>query len=153
MDASESYASVRLDVHRLRDLRRQKGWSQHTLSLRVGVQGAAAVSAWERGLAVPRPATLRRVAEVLGVEPVELLAVDNAEGLALRELRVSRGMSLKELAEAANASSSTVRRWESGDFKRLPARDVVRALARALNVSAARVEMALVLARRMAQSA
>ncbi len=102
---------------------------------------------------MPRPATLRRVAEVLGVEPVELLAVDNAEGLALRELRVSRGMSLKELAEAANASSSTVRRWESGDFKRLPARDVVRALARALNVSAARVEMALVLARRMAQSA
>jgi transcriptional regulator with XRE-family HTH domain len=116
------------------------------------VQGAAAISAWERGVAAPRPSTLRRVAEVLGVEPVELLAVDSAEGLALRELRVSRGMSLKELAEAASASSSTVRRWESGDFRRMPARDVVRALARALNVPAARVEMALVLARRVAQT-
>jgi transcriptional regulator with XRE-family HTH domain len=110
------------------------------------VQGAAAISAWERGVAAPRPSTLRRVAEVLGVEPVELLAVDSAEGLALR------GMSLKELAEAASASSSTVRRWESGDFRRMPARDVVRALARALNVPAARVEMALVLARRVAQT-
>lgn len=102
---------------------------------------------------MPRPATLRRVAEALGVEPVELLAVDNAEGLGLRELRVIRGMSLKELAEAANASSSTARRWESGDFRKMPARDVVGALARALDVPVARVETALVLARRMAQGA
>ncbi len=148
-----SYARVPLDADRLRHLRLRKGWSQHALSVRIGVQGAAAISAWERGVAVPRPSTLRRVAEALGVEPTELLAVDNAEGLALRELRVSRGMSLKELAEAANASSSTVRRWESGDFRRMPAGDVVRALARALDVPAPRVEMALVLARRMAQGA
>ncbi|MCE0485496.1 helix-turn-helix domain-containing protein [Ornithinimicrobium sediminis] len=142
------YARVPLDTDRLRALRLQRGWSQHALSVEVGVQGAAAISAWERGVATPRPRTLRRVAEVLGVEPVELLAIDNAEGLALRELRVSRGMSLQGLAETANASSSTVRRWESGDFRRMPAKDVVDALARALDVSTAQVETALVLARR-----
>lgn len=151
MDATGSYARVPLDADHLRDLRRRMGWSQHELSVKVGVQGAAAISAWERGVAIPRPRMLRRVAEVLGVEPVELLAVDSPEGLALRELRVVRGMSLKDLAEAANASSSTVRRWESGDFRRMPVEGVVRALADALDVPAARVETALVRACRAAQ--
>ncbi|MGI8946606.1 MAG: helix-turn-helix domain-containing protein [Ornithinimicrobium sp.] len=151
--ATVRYARVPLDTERLRTLRLRKGWSQHALSVKVGVQGAAAISAWERGVATPRPSTLSRVAEVLGVEPSELLSVDHADGLALRELRVSRGMSLKELAEAANASSSAVRRWESGDFRKMPARDVVGALARALDVPVARVETALVLARRMAKGA
>lgn len=99
---------------------------------------------------MPRPGTLRRVAEVLEVEPIELLAIDGAEGLALRELRVIRGMSLQELAGAVNASPSTVRRWENGDFGRQPAGDAVRALARALNVPGVRVETALMLARRNA---
>lgn len=152
LDSNNSYASVPLDVDRLRDLRRQRGWSQHTLSLKVGVQGAAAVSAWERGLAVPRPAMLVRVAGVLGVEPVELLAVDDAEDLPLRELRVLRGFSLRQLADAATTSPSTLRRWESGDFVRMPEGVAVRALARALDIAPARVERGLVRARRTAKS-
>lgn len=101
---------------------------------------------------MPRPGTLRRVAEVLEVEPIELLAIDGSEGLALRELRVIRGMSLKELAGAVNASSSTVRRWENGEFRREPADEAVRELARALDVPSERVETALMLARRSART-
>ena len=152
VSTSGSHARVPVDAQRLRHLRLRKGWSQHALSLRIGVQGAAAISAWERGVAVPRPGTLRRVAEVLEVEPIELLAIDGSGGLALRELRVIRGMSLKELAGAVNASSSTVRRWENGDFGREPAGEAVRALARALDVPSERVKTALMLARRSARS-
>ncbi|AXH96026.1 helix-turn-helix domain-containing protein [Ornithinimicrobium avium] len=153
MDRSESgvdgkaYARVPLDVHRLRDLRLRKGWTQHTLSVMVGVQGAAAVSAWERGLAVPRPGTLLRIARALGVEPVDLLRRGDVEAMTLRELRVVRGMSLRELAVAAGTSSSTLRRWESGDFVRAPGADAIRALANALDVGPARVEELLTMAR------
>lgn len=149
--ATSAYARVPLDTDRLRDLRRQRNWSQHALSVQVGVQGAAAISAWERGLTVPRPNTLRRVADALGVEPVELLAVDDDDALALRELRVSRGKTLSDLAAAAQTSVSTVRRWENGYFVRMPAADVVRSLAHALDESDARVVAALKQARRAAQ--
>lgn len=150
--ASSAYASVPLDTDRLRDLRLQRKWSQHVLSVQVGVQGAAAISAWERGLTVPRPNTLCRVADALGVEPVELLAVDGDDALALRELRVSRGKALRDLASAAQTSVSTVRRWENVDFVRMPAADVVRCLAHALRESDARVIAALEQARRAAQA-
>lgn len=142
------YARPRMDTGRLRELRLGKGMSQHALSLKVGVQGAAAISAWERGVATPRPSTLLRVAKVLGVDPIELLAVDGTEGRTLQELRVVRGMTLGELAGAASTSPSTLRRWESGDFVRVPGADVVRALARALDVDPVQVEAALMRARR-----
>lgn len=142
------YARPRMDTGRLRELRLGKGMSQHALSLKVGVQGAAAISAWERGVATPRPSTLLQVAKVLGVDPIELLAVDGTEGRTLQELRVVRGMTLRELAGAASTSPSTLRRWESGDFVRVPGADVVRALARALDVDPAQVEAALMRARR-----
>jgi transcriptional regulator with XRE-family HTH domain len=149
--AGAPYARVPLDTGRLRTLRLNKGWSQHALSVEVGVQGAAAVSAWERGAATPRPSTLLRVAEVLGVHAVELLAVDREQGLTIRELRVSRGMSLQELAKAVNASSSTVRRWENGDFQGGPNQDVVGALARALGVPPEQARSGLVRARSRAK--
>lgn len=146
-ESSPTYARVPVSAARLRDLRLSNGWTQQALSMMVGVRGAAAVSAWERGLAVPRPATLLRIARAFGVEPVDLLQRDGFEALALRELRVVRGMSLRELAAAASTSTSTLRRWEGGSYVRAPGADVVRALARALDVQPARVEEALVNAR------
>ncbi|WP_425600060.1 helix-turn-helix domain-containing protein [Ornithinimicrobium sufpigmenti] len=139
-----------MSAARLRDLRLSNGWTQHALSEMVGVKGSAAVSAWERGLAVPRPATLLRIARALGVEPVDLLQRDGVEALALRELRVIQGMSLRELAAAASTSTSTLRRWESGSYVRAPGADVVRALAQALDVQPERVKEALAKARDLA---
>ncbi|WP_366942541.1 helix-turn-helix transcriptional regulator [uncultured Serinicoccus sp.] len=138
-----------MNTGRLLELRRAKGMSQHALSLKVGMQGAAAISAWERGVSTPRPSTLLRVARVLGVDPIELLAVGGTEGRTLRELRLVRGMTLRELADAASTSSSALRRWESGRYIRVPGADVVCALARALDVAPARVEAALMRARNL----
>lgn len=75
-ESSATYARVPVSAARLRDLRLSNGWTQQALSMMVGVRGAAAVSAWERGLAVPRPATLLRIARAFGVEPVDLLQRD-----------------------------------------------------------------------------
>lgn len=143
VNAAAPYTRVPIDARRLRALRLDKGMSQHALSLKVGVQGAAAISAWERGLATPRPSTLLRVARELGVDPAELLALDDTRVQTLRELRVVKGMTLRDLAAAASTSPSTLRRWESGNFVRAPGADVVRALARALDLRPGQVEAAL----------
>ena len=51
----------------LRELRRRKGLSQKDLASRSGI-GQDSISAIESGRHQARPSTLRRLAEVLGVE-------------------------------------------------------------------------------------
>ena len=51
----------------LRELRRRKGLSQKDLANRSGI-GQDSISAIESGRHQARPSTLRRLAEVLGVE-------------------------------------------------------------------------------------
>lgn len=139
------HARVPLDTERLRELRKSKGWTQHELSLRLGVQGAAAVSAWERGVSVPHPDKLQLVAEVLGVEPAELLAQDRPQGF--RELRVVRGLSRRALASSSATSVTTVRRWESGDFKSMPDLSLRRSVAAALGVPLSQLTRSLEVSR------
>lgn len=79
---------------------------------------------------MPRHATLPRLSQVLGVDPLEFLAAESAESLYLRALRVVRGLGLRELAHAANSWSSTLGRWESRDPVTLPDAEAVRAPAR-----------------------
>lgn len=134
-----------LDTQRLRVLRQSHGWTQHEFSLRVGVQGAAAVSAWERGVSVPHPDKLRVIANVLGVEPEDLLAQDSPMGF--RELRVVRGLSRSTLAASATTSVTTVRRWEAGEFKSMPDMSLRRSVASALGVSLTRLTRSLEVSR------
>lgn len=54
----------------------------------------------------------------------------------LRERRVELGLTMKQVAEKAGVSESTVSRWESGDIANMT-RDKVVALANALQVSPA----------------
>jgi transcriptional regulator with XRE-family HTH domain len=54
-------------VEILREFRRQKGWSQKDLADASGV-GQDTISGIERGQHEPRPSTLRKLAESLGVE-------------------------------------------------------------------------------------
>ncbi len=136
--AAESYARVPVDGGRLRELRRAKGWSQHDLSVRAGVQGASVVSAWETGAAVPHPETLRRLAKVLGVDPESLL-FRSGSPLGLAELRVVRGLSRRALAASSGVSLTTLSRWESGDFQRTPPRHLLEPVAAVLGVSVARL--------------
>jgi transcriptional regulator with XRE-family HTH domain len=55
----------------LRVRREEVGLSQAQLAARIGV-GQQAVSRWERGEAVPRPARVVALAEVLGLEAAAL---------------------------------------------------------------------------------
>lgn len=68
----------------LRELRRRKLLTQRELAERVGVWYQT-VQTWESGERRPRPAAQRRLCEVLGVTPEELLAAldeSAAEGKA-----------------------------------------------------------------------
>ena len=70
----------------LRELRRLKLMTQKELAQAVGVRKYQTVHNWEIGLAYPRPAQQRRLCEVLGVTPEELLAAldqSAAEGKAV----------------------------------------------------------------------
>lgn len=66
-----------MDVGALRknlpELRIRKGWSQGDLGREAGVR-ADTVSSLERGKHEPRPSTLRKLADALGVEVEDLFA-------------------------------------------------------------------------------
>lgn len=57
---------------KIRALREAKGLSQAELAEALGVDQTT-ISAWERGVAEPTLFNLRRLADVLGVYPGELL--------------------------------------------------------------------------------
>jgi transcriptional regulator with XRE-family HTH domain len=63
---------VEVNVQRLRELRRQKVLSMRELE---EMSGVSYNTIWrlENGLTGAQPRTIRRIAEVLGVEPVELV--------------------------------------------------------------------------------
>jgi transcriptional regulator with XRE-family HTH domain len=58
-------------VDTLKDLRRRRGWSQKDLAEESGV-GQDTISGIESGRHEPRPSTLRKLADALGVEVVDL---------------------------------------------------------------------------------
>ncbi len=55
----------------IRQLREERDWSQEILARRLGV-GQGTVSNWERGLKVPQPRTLLRLADLFGVNVEEI---------------------------------------------------------------------------------
>ncbi len=58
----------------IRELRTQKGWSQHDLAIRIEVT-AHTVYTWERGLRMPQVPQLRKLADVFEVpmESIDLM--------------------------------------------------------------------------------
>jgi transcriptional regulator with XRE-family HTH domain len=63
---------MEVNVARLRELRRQRVLSMRELEERSGVSYNT-IWRLENGLTGAQPRTIRRLAEVLGVEPVELV--------------------------------------------------------------------------------
>ncbi len=61
----------------IRELRQERGWSQHELGVRLGLTGATIYN-WERGKYEPTVSTFRKVARVLGV-PMNQIAVNDED--------------------------------------------------------------------------
>ena len=89
---------------------------------------------------------LHRLAKVLNVGAADLLEPGGGPA-DLRRLRTSAGLSARTLAARAHMSAPTYIRWESGGGKRLPARQALKPLAEALNVTVQDVESAIATAR------
>jgi len=117
------------------------GLTQHQLARAVGIAGGERISEWERGVSQPRARMIPRLAEALGVAPIELLSVP--AGVDLRALRLMAGRSAPEMAQAVNVSVHTYLRWEAGE--RLPNADrrTVVALSRHLRRPLSEVVAAL----------
>lgn len=59
--------------NRIRELRRQKGWTQQDLGNRFNPpRHFTEISRWERGIVMPRGHTLLELARILGVSPEDI---------------------------------------------------------------------------------
>jgi transcriptional regulator with XRE-family HTH domain len=72
-------------VKTIRELRRERGWTQFELALAVGVQPQT-VYLWERGRRIPQVPQLRKLGEVFGLCSDKIAL----EGLAERDVTASR---------------------------------------------------------------
>jgi transcriptional regulator with XRE-family HTH domain len=140
-----------VDTVALREARVRMGLTQHELARLINVAGGERISRWELGSSTPRPEILHRLAQALNVDAADLL--DAGVPADLRRLRTSAGFSARTLATRAHMSVPTYVRWESGRTKRLPARQALKPLAKALNVTVEDVESAIVIARANASQA
>jgi transcriptional regulator with XRE-family HTH domain len=135
----------------LRDARIRMGLTQHELARLIDVAGGERISRWELGSSAPRPEILHRLALALNVGAADLLETGGPADL--RRLRTSAGLSARTLAARVHMSVPTYVRWESGRTKRLPTRQALNPLAKALNVTVEDVESAIVTARANASQA
>lgn len=69
-----NYRAMEVDVAKLQDLRINAGLSQRQLAQKAGLSAGAVWTLERRGSG--RPETLKKVADVLGVRPVDLLTRD-----------------------------------------------------------------------------
>ena len=67
-----NYGAMEVDVGKLKELRINAGLSQRELAARAGLTSGAVWQVEHRGSG--SPATLKKIADVLGVRPVDLLA-------------------------------------------------------------------------------
>lgn len=136
----------------LREARRHAGLSQATLERLIAesdpraVPGRAAtpstgtprfvwgrrVASWESGHYQPRAADVPRLAQILEVDPLDLLA-GGREHPTPATLRIAAGMSLEQLAERARVAYGSCQRIDSGVVT--PTQDVAAKLAAIVGVS------------------
>jgi transcriptional regulator with XRE-family HTH domain len=141
-----------VDPEALRVARLRAELTQHELARLIGVAGGERISRWELGTSAPRPEMLHRIAGALNVGVADLLEPAGAPA-DLRRLRISAGLSARTVAARAHMSAATYIRWESGRTKRNPARQALKPLAKALNVTIDDVEAAIATARANARQA
>ena len=118
----------------VRDARLKKNLSQMRLAELMGVNKQA-ISQYERGVRFPTKENLNALCDALGVSSDYLLGrernkVNTNFSANLKDIRVSRNLTQKDLAEIINVSDRTVSSWEAGRTE--PSLDMVDKLSEAL---------------------
>lgn len=131
-----------VDPAALRAARHKVGLTQHQVARVLEVAGGEAVARWERGASEPRPATLRRVAELLEVAPGDLLHRDDGK-TDLRYLRLAGCLESAAVAARLHVSVATYLRWERGAWEVTPGASAVAGLASVFGVEPDAVVAAL----------
>lgn len=100
--------------NQLRIWRTAKGLKRDEAGIILGVAGET-IGKWERG-AVPKDKRKSHISEVLGISISDLF-VDNTNAFAARikEERLKRGMTTKEVAEKIGYTRASVLNWERGE--------------------------------------
>jgi transcriptional regulator with XRE-family HTH domain len=142
-----SFVRVESGVDRLalRKARLRMGLTQHELARLIDVAGGERISRWELGSSAPRAELLHRLAVALNVGVADLL--EGGAPADLRRLRTTAGLSARTVAARAHLSAPTYVRWESGRMQRLPAKQALKLLAKALNVTLEDIQSAFATAR------
>lgn len=107
----------------------------------VHISAGERILDFERGANEPNPRILLALAEALTVEPMQLLLLPN--GVDLKALRLTRGLSAANLAESAHVSLRAYIEWEAGHNMPLDNQRVLSALAGKLGVSKTQIGNAL----------
>jgi len=117
---------------RIRVLRGEKGLSLAALAERAGIS-VSYLSEIERGAVYPSLATLKRLAEGLGVAALVLIGNEGSLGHKLRMLREEYGMTQAHLARLAGVTAGLIGQVEQGKVQ--PSLKTLERLAQAMGVS------------------
>lgn len=104
--------SLRFVGQRIKELRRERGWSQEALAELIGEIQQSQVSEWERGKTIPETLSLFRVIRALGVTPSYFFG-NGGIGPATERL-IAAGY-MKQYAEQLEAEAATLSEAEDGE--------------------------------------
>lgn len=135
-----------VDGTALRQARLNAGLTMSEVAEVVGVADGARIGAWEHGLEQPHPRFIPKLAKVLNL-PVMALLMGKGLTPSLADLRLTKGLTLTELASSAGIPRTTCHRLEQGVRTRAPDQATLSALAAALDSSSDAVLAAVARAR------
>ncbi|MFD6197310.1 helix-turn-helix domain-containing protein [Mycobacteriaceae bacterium NPDC060252] len=121
----------RFDARGLEQARQAAGLSRLELADRIGTD-TDVIRLWEEGGARPSVKNLLRIANSLGLEIRDLYQPEVSTGGTLQDLRVSAGLSQRDLARKLGTTQTAVSRWERAVA--LPTWAEITAYSEALNV-------------------
>ncbi|GAV24440.1 transcriptional regulator [Carboxydothermus islandicus] len=117
---------------RIRLIREEKKLTISELAQRVGIS-VSYLSEIERDTVNPSVATLRRIAEELGVSVADLMGKEHSLGYKLKKLREDMGLTQAELASQAGVSPGLIGQIEQGKVQ--PSLKTIEKLAEVLGTT------------------
>ncbi|NYE56432.1 helix-turn-helix domain-containing protein [Carboxydothermus ferrireducens] len=117
---------------RIRLIREEKKLTISELAVRVGIS-VSYLSEIERDTVNPSVATLRRIAEELGVSVADLMGKEHSLGYKLKKLREDMGLTQAELASQAGVSPGLIGQIEQGKVQ--PSLKTIEKLAEVLGTT------------------